>query len=225
MVLQVWAEDPAFPGAQVGRRQQWDPAQQGVVGRGAGRSLGAPTQERQRSPLGQLAPLGRRMGWSFGPGGGPGAGTVPEAADPSPLLGWTLGWNPLRPLVCPSNSTTPPPPTRPSSPRLWPFCCAKVGGVGCARVRLVSPNLHKSKQQHMVSRASVCQERAGRLWRSHPRGLGDWPSPVSRLPQQDTGNPQTDSLEPGTAPTPPSSLRHILGPSVSTHGVEHGGGS
>lgn len=80
--------------------------------------------------------------------------------------------------------------------------------MGCARVRLVSPHPHKSKQRHMVSRASVCQEGAGRLWRSHPRACpGPAQSPGS--PQQDTGSPQTDSLEPGTAPTPPSSLRHI----------------
>lgn len=116
VVLQVWAEDPAFPGVQVGRRQQWDPAQQGVVGRGAGRSLGAPTQERQRSPLGQPAPLGRRMGWSFGPGGGPGAGTVPEAADPSPLLGWTLRVESPQASGLSqqlNNSPPPPPPDRP----------------------------------------------------------------------------------------------------------------
>lgn len=118
VVLQVWAEDPAFPGVQVGRRQQWDPAQQGVVGRGAGRSLGAPTQERQRSPLGQPAPLGRRMGWSFGPGGGPGAGTVPEAADPSPLLGWTLRVESPQAsgLSQQLNNSPPPTTTRPSSP-------------------------------------------------------------------------------------------------------------
>ena len=133
-------------------------------------------------------------------------GTAPEAADPSPpLLGWTL-WVESPQASGLSQPRTPPP--SPSSPPLWPFCCAKVGGVGCARVRLVSPHPHKSKQRHMVSRASVCQEGAGRLWRSHPRACpGPAQSPGS--PQQDTGSPQTDSLEPGTAPTPPNSLRHI----------------
>ena len=42
VVLRVWAEDPAFPGVQVSRRQQWDPAQQGAVGGELGGVWGFP---------------------------------------------------------------------------------------------------------------------------------------------------------------------------------------
>lgn len=189
----------------MGRGQRWESLpSRGQWGRAAGRGLGAPAQER-RDPHSAGQPLWA-AGWA-------GALALQEG------LGWGLRlrqltllllcwagpseWNPLRPLVCLSNAHP-----RPSSPQLWPFCSAEVGGVGCARVRLVPPRPHKSKRRHMVSRASVCRERAGRLWRSHPRACpGPAQSPGS--PPQDTGNPKTDRLEPGTAPTPPRSLEHI----------------
>lgn len=180
------------------------PAQQGAVGEGSWEGSGGSRSGETRSPLSRPAPLGRRMGWSFGPAGGPGVGAAPEAADPSPpLLGWTLGVeSPQASGLSPQR--TPPPVLSPAVAFLQ--CRGGRGGVCQGETR--SPRPHKSKRRHMVSRASVCGERAGRLWRSHPRACpGPAQSPGS--PPQDTGIPKTDRLEPGTAPTPPRSLEHI----------------
>ena len=54
----------------------------------------------------------------------------------------------------------------------------------------------------MVSRASVCQEGAGSLWRSHPRACPG-PAQPPGSPQQDTGSPKTDSLSQAQPPRLP----------------------
>ena len=93
--------------------------------------VGAPAQEgqeRQRSPLGQPAPLGHRMGWSFGPGGGLGRGPYLRQLILL-LLSWAglSGWDPLRPLVCPSHAPRPQPVLSPTVACL--LCQGGRGGV------------------------------------------------------------------------------------------------
>lgn len=148
----------------MGRGQRWESLpSRGQWGRAAGRGLGAPAQER-RDPHSAGQPLWA-AGWA-------GALVLQEG------LGWGLRlrqltllllcwagpseWNPLRPLVCLRNAHP-----RPSSPQLWPFCSAEVGGVGCARVRLVPP---------------ARTNQSGGIWSAGPlfaeRGLGGCGGPI-----------------------------------------------
>lgn len=177
------------------------PAQQGAVGEGSWEGSGGSRSGETRSPLSRPAPLGRRMGWSFGPAGGPGVGAAPEAADPSPpLLGWTLGVESPQASGL-SQQRTPPPVLSPAVA----FLQCRGGRGGVCQGETGSPRPHKSKRRHMVSRASVCRERAGRLWRSHPRACpGPAQSPGS--PPQDTGNPKTAGLNQAQPPRLPGLL-------------------
>ena len=77
-----------------------------------------------------------------------------------------------------------------------------LGGVCQApQAPQAPPSPDKSEQQHMVSRAFVCQERAGMLWRSHPSACPT-PAPV---PSQGLSHP---SACPIPAPVPSQGLSH-----------------
>lgn len=100
------------------------------------------------------------------------------------LLCWAgpSGWNALRPLVCLSNAHP-----RLSSPQRWPFCSAKVGGVGCARVRLAPPPAQIKAAAY--GQQGLCLPREG--WEAveaPSQGLA-WPSPVSRAAPAGQGQP------------------------------------
>lgn len=123
-VLQVWAET-WLPGAQVGRRQQWDPYQ--------GKQWGSGAEESGGSHSGEAAiPTASWPLWAAGWAGafalgGPGAGLCLRQLI---LLLWAglSVESPQASGLSRSNSTTPPNQTTLSTMAF--FCCAKVGWGG-----------------------------------------------------------------------------------------------
>ncbi|KAI4577713.1 hypothetical protein MJT46_003548 [Ovis ammon polii x Ovis aries] len=163
------------------------------------------------------------MGWSFGPGGGPGAGTVPEAADPSPLLGWTLGVeSPQASGLSQQLNNPPPPPTNQTvlSPTMAFLLCqgAEPGG-GCLRMtQELSVQSFGEESNHAVGDSALrVSVGAGPAPEALPGIAGTTPQSKGRSGIQKHVARSPSSLRPlGGREAPPGTLRE---PAAAAVGV------